>query len=85
MNHYTRIVIKLAISIGLYIAISTLMKYYQPAIGGSIAVSQLEDSYSSSASVKVWKDLKNNWIVGYGVLVAALFFTDVKRVLRKKY
>lgn len=85
LSKYARVLIKLAIAVIVFAVASNIMAYYQPAIGGSIAVGQLEDSYSSSAGVKMWQDFKNNWIVFYGVFVIALFATDLKRLFKKKY
>lgn len=85
MERHIKIVIKIIISVVLFVAISSIMKYYQPAIGGSIAVSQLEDSYSSSAGVKMWQDFKDNWIIGYGLIVIVLFSTDLVRLFKRKY
>lgn len=85
MNCNIKLIIKIAVSLLVFLVVSYTMKYYQPAVGGSIAVNQLEDSYSSSASVKIWQDFKNNWIFCYGVLVIALFFTDIRKLFKKDY
>jgi hypothetical protein len=78
-----KLLIKLAVAAIVFLAISTGMTYYQPAIGGSIAVSQLQDSYSSSTGVKVWQNFKDYWIAAYGIFVIALFATDLKRLFNK--
>lgn len=85
MNYNLKLVVKLTISAVIFIGVASIMKYYQPTIGGSIAVGQLEDSHSSGAGVKMWQDFKSNWIIGYGLFVLILFFNDLIRLFRKKY
>lgn len=79
-----RVVAKIIISLILFIVIDMLMRYYEPSIGGNIAVKQLEDSYSSSANVKMWQEVKNNWFLGYIVLVVFIFINDIKRLFKNK-
>lgn len=85
VNYSVKLLIKIVLSTVGFLIIATAMKYYQTSIGGSVAVGQLEDSYSSSANMKMWQDFKNNWIIGYGFLVLILFFTDIKKLFSKKY
>lgn len=85
MSYAIKLTIKLAIAASVFFIASNIMTYYQPSIGGTFTVGQIEDSYSSSAKVKMWQDFKNNWIIAYGLLVLALFATDLKRLFKKKY
>ena len=83
MTTKMKIIIKFAVSAVLYLVLSTIMTYYQTVIGSNIAVGQLEDSYSSTANLHMWNDIKDHWIIGYVVLVILIFSGNIKNLLIK--
>lgn len=76
-----RIAAKFIIASIACIIIGLTFNYLSPAIGGGLAVDQLNDSHTASADVKMWQDLKNNLYIFYVLIFIATFGNDVYKSL----
>lgn len=84
MNMWLKFSMKFIISLVIYTLISLFIAHMQPAIGGSIAVSQLQDSYTSSIGVGFWKTIKNLSFLLLPIILLSVFANDIYRLFIKK-
>lgn len=78
-----RIVAKSIILIVLIAITETIMSSLQPVILGNIAVTQLEDAYTSNSGLKVYQSISQYSFIGYILIGIAMFYTDIKKFSKK--
>ena len=69
-----------AVVLAICIGVTT---YYQPVVGASFALDQLNDNYSSNVGVKFWQTFKDTWVYGYILLVGLMFMNNIKKLFKK--
>lgn len=79
-----KLIFKVILAVLIIVPIATLIKIYSPVIGAGTVIDQLNDDYSSHASVKVWENVKRWQGLFYVGVVVVLFGGDIARKFNKK-
>lgn len=79
----SNIIKKGIVSIVLIVLTSVVFNAFEPTISGQVAVGQLQDTVSSSASMDLYRNFRDYFWITYLVIPFLVFFTDIIKLIKK--